>query len=103
MKHLAIEGEDVGRAGPAQLECGIRDRIEHGLNIRRRLADDAQYLACRQLSLERVLSFVEEAHVLDRNHSLVRECLEEADLRGGELPGLWETDGYGADRLIMVH
>ena len=54
----------------------FRDHIQHRLNIRRRAGDDAQYLARRRLLLQRFLEFLEQPHVLDRDHRLVGEGFE---------------------------
>src|SRR6516162_7292705 len=67
---------------------GIRDdRVENRLKIARRLADDAQHLRCRRLLLERLgelararLHLVEQPHVLDRDHRLVGERLQQLHL-----------------------
>ena len=54
------------------------DRVEHRLRVRRRAADDAQHLGRGRLLLQRLLRFVEQARVLDRDHRLVGEGLEQA-------------------------
>src|SRR5262249_46451256 len=65
----------------------FHDCIEHGLHIRRRAADDAQYFGCRGLMLQglsqfciALLDLLEQPHVLDRDDSLVGESFEESDL-----------------------
>src|SRR5262249_41673394 len=64
-----------------------QDRLEHGPDVGRGARDDAQDVRHRGLPFERLgqlaiarLELVEEPHVLDRDHGLVREGLEERDL-----------------------
>ena len=84
---LAVERRDDGGRCRAELQRGRRDRVEHGLHIGRRLADHAQDLARRRLLLERLgeiaiarFELVEQTHVLDRDHRLVGEGLDQRDL-----------------------
>src|SRR5690242_1446352 len=49
------------------------DRVEDRLLLGRRRRDDLEDLAERRLSFERLLRFVEQAHVLDRDDRLIRE------------------------------
>ena len=65
-----------------------RSASKHRLHVGRRAADDAQHLGGRRLPLERLLGLVEQAHVLDRDHRLVGEGLEQRDLLVGERPHL---------------
>ena len=68
---------------PTGRRAGARalgDRVEHRLHVGRRAADDAQDLGRRGLLLERLLGLVEQAHVLDRDHRLVGEGLQQRDL-----------------------
>ena len=78
----------------AQASGALRHGVEHGLDVGRRARDDAQDLACRRLLLQRLgqvavarLQFLEQADVLDRDHRLVGERLEQRHLparrRGG--------------------
>ncbi len=57
-----------------------RDRVEDRLQVALRPADDLQDLGGRGLPLERFLGLVEQARVLDGDHRLVGEGLEERDL-----------------------
>ncbi len=101
--HVAIENVDRRRAGLAK-PCGaLRDRIEHRFHIARRARDNTQDLADRRLLLERLLGLVEQAHVLDRNHRLVGEGLEECELLVGERPHLHASRKDRADRNAFAH
>ena len=61
------------------------DRVEHRLGVGHRAADHAQDLGRRRLLLERLLGLVEQAHVLDRDHRLVGEGLQQLDVVRREL------------------
>ena len=55
-----------------------------------------EHLRGRGLLLERLLGLVEQAHVLDRDHRLVGEGLQQPDLLGGERP--WHAAARARDR-----
>ena len=71
----------------AQQPGALGDGVEHRLHVGRRGADHLQHLGRRGLALERLLGLVEQAHVLDRDHRLVGEGLQQVDLAFGERPG----------------
>ena len=88
-----------------QVNAAPRNRIEHRLYVGRRARDHAQDLGGRRLLLERFakvavarLELVEEAHVLDRDHCLVGEGLDELDLLRCERPHLRPVDRQSPDR-----
>ena len=58
----------------------LGDRVEHRLHVGRATADHVQHLGCRGLLLQRLLGLVEQPHVLDRDHRLVGEGLQQLDL-----------------------
>ena len=58
--------------------------VQHWLNIRRRAGDNAQDFTCRRLLLQRLFEFLEQPHILNRDHRLVGEGFEELDLRRSE-------------------
>src|SRR5437762_1962806 len=68
--------------------CGaLADGIKHRLHVSRRAADDTEHLGGRGLVLQRLaqrsvalLELVEQPHVLDGDHRLVRERFQELDL-----------------------
>ena len=80
MQQLAVEpgGDTVVRT--AQPDGAADDRIEDGLNVRRRAADDLEDVRSRGLLFKRLFRLVEQAHVLDGDHGLVGEGLEQFDL-----------------------
>ena len=78
------------------------NHIEHRLNIGRRAGDDAKNLARRRLLFQRLGEFLEQPHVLDGDHGLVGEGLEERDLFFGERPQLGAPDRDGANRNALA-
>src|SRR5947208_2005347 len=75
------------RVRPQQADGAGQDRVEHGLHIRLRLADDPQDVAGgglrvqrrRQLAVAR-LELREQPHVLDRDDGLTSERFEQRDV-----------------------
>src|SRR5580765_1634665 len=100
--HAAIDG--------AAKAYGVaHDRFEDGLNVRLRTADDAQDIRGGRLTLERLaevsvagLQLPEQTDVLDGNHRLAREGLEQRDLRVGEGAHLRAEHGQVAQRLPLA-
>ena len=66
----------------------LRNRLEHRLHIVGRTGDHLQDVGGRGLPLQRLLRLVEQPHVLDGDHRLVGEGLQQLDLLLGERPDL---------------
>src|SRR5882757_2313228 len=71
----------------AQTSCRSRKSIENLLQIERRAADDLKDFGSRSLLLQRfaeivgaLADFVEQPRILDGDHSLIGECLDERQL-----------------------
>ena len=62
----------------------FRDRVEYRLHVGRRTGDDLQDIGGRGLPLQRFLGLVEQPDVLDRDHGLVGEGLQQLDVVIGE-------------------
>src|SRR5262249_56118255 len=82
---------DQRALGLAQAYRVLRQRLEHGLQVERGLSDHLEQLAGGRLLLERGAELVvtrlqlpEQPDVLERNHRLIGERLEERDLLVGE-------------------
>ena len=87
----------------AAVADGIRgDRVEHRLNVRGRPGDRAEDLGGGSLSLERLLGLIEQAHILDRDHRLVREALDERDLLPAERASVGAPQRDHADRALAL-
>ena len=88
----------------------LDQRIEHRLQIERRAADHLEHVGGRGLLLQRFrevaglrLHLVEQPHVLDRDHGLVGEGLQQLDVMVGEGAGLLSRDHDQADRRSLAH
>src|SRR5260370_21368324 len=84
---VAVAPEYSAKDRVAQSHRVSHDRVEHRLHVGRRLADHAENLARRGLSIERYrevsianFKLAEEPHVLDGDDRLVGERLEQPDL-----------------------
>src|SRR5690242_10004168 len=98
MLELSVKANDEAVDRLTEL-CGTRgDRVERRLDVRRRVADDLEDVCRRRLALERLLGFVEEAHILDRNDRLVGEGLEQLDLPVGKRINVGSPNENRADR-----
>jgi hypothetical protein len=87
-ERIAIHEANHGVVGPAHTSGALGDRGENWLKLSRRAADYPQDLTRRRLLLQRLLRFVEEADILNRNHGLVGEGLQERDLLIHKWPNL---------------
>ena len=103
----SLPDDDVARA--AQPRCAVGDRVEHRLHVGRRAADDAQDLRRRRLLLQRLgdlgvarLQLLEQPHVLDRDHGLVGEGLQQLDLLVGERAHFRSANSDGADGSTLA-
>ena len=109
---LAVEPVECAEKSSAQPHRTFDDRVEDGLHVGLRLTDDTQDLARCGLLLQRLrylrmgvgertillLQLREQPDVLDRNHGLVGEGLEQRDLSLREEMCLGAADVDGADR-----
>src|SRR5512145_1902303 len=96
---VALAQSQYDIVDPANLCRALDDRIEHGLHVRGRAADNAEYLRCCRLMLQRLaqlciafLQFFKQPHVLDGDDRLGCEGLKESDLLIGERTDLLTTD-----------
>src|SRR5262249_8706643 len=73
--------------------------VHDGLKIGRRARDHPQDLGRRRLLLQRLLRLIEQSDVLDRDHRLAGERLEERDLIVGKRHRFGSLDGNGTERV----
>ena len=83
--------------------------VHHRLDVGRRAGDDPQDLGRGRLLLQRLghlavprLELREQPHVLDRDHRLVGERLQQLDLLVGERLDLGPPDGDRADGVTLA-
>jgi hypothetical protein len=96
-QYAAFDSADDDVGCIAQARSALSYGVEHRLDVAGRLADHFENFRCRRLPLQRLLRFVEQAHVFDCDHRLVGEGLEEDKLAFGEGTGLDPKQGDGAD------
>ena len=77
------------------------DRVEDRLHVGRRAADHAQDLARRRQVAVPSLQLVEQPHVLDGDHRLIGEGLEERDLVVGESAGVAAGHRDPPNRIVV--
>ena len=120
LRNIAVEcARNEGRRPFAERSCRGSPRARRTAvsisvcrtesQIERRAADDLQHVGGRGLLLQRLrqiarprLHLVEQAHVLDGDHGLIGEGLEEVDLALGEWASLPTCDHEYADNGIVA-
>ena len=108
-KHLPVANADGAAERAAKFDGGRDQRVENRLQIERRSADDLEHVRSRGLKLQRLgkiararLHLVEQAHVLDRNHRLLRERFDKRDLFVGKRFGVELVDRNGPHELVAL-
>jgi hypothetical protein len=91
----------VGTFRLAQPRSGVDQRIEHGLQIKGRVADDLEHVGGRCLLLQRFAQLVEQASVLDCDDCLACEIRDQFYLFVCEGANLKAIDGDDADQLAL--
>src|SRR5262249_23347928 len=94
---------------PANAHRRLDQRIEHCAQIKSRSADNLEHLRCRGLLLERFrklaracLHLVKQSHVLNRDHRLVCERLDERNLLLRERLDLQAISQNYTEQLIAL-
>jgi hypothetical protein len=89
--------EDHAGPGADQARRVLHQCVEDRPQVERGSGYDLEDLCGRGLLLQCLLGFVEQAHVLDRDHRLVGEGLDETDLPLVEGPDFAAPGGDDAD------
>ena len=96
--------------GATQSNRGLRQRVEHRLQIESRAADDLEHIGGRRLLLQRLvefrragLHFLEQAGILDGDDRLVGERPDQIDVFVGERLDLGTAQHEHADRTSLSH
>jgi len=87
----------------AQPGSRMDERIEHGLQIKGRAADDLEHVGGGGLLLKRFAQFVEKAGILNRDCCLIGEGFDQLDLFFGERPHASALQVKDADRHSFTH
>ncbi|HEX8809782.1 MAG TPA: hypothetical protein VF760_12395, partial [Xanthobacteraceae bacterium] len=95
--HKAEDGYVISAAEPPG---ALDQRVKHRLQIEGRAANDLEHVGRGGLLLKRLAQFAEQARVLNRDDSLIREMLDQLDLPVSERLDLLTIDHNRADQLI---
>src|SRR5262249_17015322 len=82
----SVRTKHRGHVCLTKARCGFDQRIEHGLEMERRAANDLEHVGCGALLLEGLTQLVKKSRVLDGDHSLVGEGFDQGELLIGERP-----------------
>src|SRR5262249_61257365 len=85
----------------AQPRCRLEKRIEHGVQIEGRSADDLEHVGGGGLLLERLAQLVEQTGVFDGDDGLAGEIADKLDLLASERSDLLAVDNNGANQLVF--
>src|SRR5262249_61161769 len=86
----------------AQPGSRLDQRVEHGLQVERRAADDLEHVGSRGLLLQRLAQLVEEARVLDGDNGLARKVRKQIDLLVAERADLLAINGDRAKQILVL-
>src|SRR3954468_22181647 len=86
-----------------ELEPVPRNRLEHRPCVGGRAANHAQDASRSGLVLQGLLGFVEQPHILDGDHRLVRESGDQLYLLVAEWPDFPSIDGDPAHDTAVLH
>ena len=100
-KH-ALAKQQNAELGLADARRIFQHRLEHGLQLASRTADDPEDVGGSGLLLQRFAQLVEQPRVLDGDDGLVGEVADQLDLLVGERPHLLSIDADRADQLILL-
>ena len=103
---VTVHHTELGLADACRV---LQHGLEHRLQLARRTADDLQHLGGRGLLLQRLAQIVgalaqlvEQPGILDGDHGLRGEVLDQLDLLIAERPDLLAIDGDGADQFALL-
>ncbi len=99
---VALALEQPGMIGLAQPRHRLDQRIEHGLQVEGRAADDLEHVGGGGLLLQRLAQLVEQSGILDGDDRLGGEALDQLDLLVGERAHLLPIDDENADQLPFL-
>src|SRR5262249_13669843 len=82
--------------------CILSNSVQDRLNIRRRTGDNTQNFTRGCLLFQRLLEFLEKPHILDGDHGLISESLDQLDLRRCEGTRLGSTCGQRSSKFSLL-
>src|SRR5262245_48225281 len=104
MEHAILLARDRRLVGVAKSRRRFDQRLQHGLQVEGRAADDLEHVGRGGLLLKRFAQLVQQAGVLDRNDGLRREVGDELNLLFREWPDLLAVDADSPhQRTFLEH
>src|SRR5262245_35121342 len=102
MEQLAVVKQQMRKLGRANTAGVNEDRIEYGIEGAGGARDDLQDFRRGGLLCQRLAQLVEQAGILDCNHRLAGEALDQLDLLLRERSNLLAIDANGAHQLVIL-
>ena len=109
-QHVAFAKEQCADVSSTQFSRRAGERIHDSFEIERRPADDLQHVGGRGLLLQRFreiagarLHLVEQPHILDRDHRLVGEGLQQLHVMRDKRSRLDPRRADHADGFVIAH
>ena len=81
---------------------GFDERVEHGLQVEGRAANDLEHIRGRGLLLQQFAQLVEQPRILDGDDGLRGEILHQLDLLVSKREHLLAVNGDRADELVFL-
>ena len=100
--HVSLDQIDGDRFETEQALAGFENGLEDRRRVRDGTADDLQDVGGRGLPLQRLLGFVEQPRVLDRDDRLIAERFGLRDLLGAETVGRVAPTSEQADAVALA-
>ncbi len=100
---VALDAEDHAHPGLAQPRGGADQGVQHGSQVEGGAADRLEHIGGGGLARQRLLRLVEQPRVLDRDHRLVGEGLEQRMFLGRKRPDRESHHGQHADASALPH
>jgi hypothetical protein len=79
-EHITLLTSYTGHISLAEARCRFDQRIENRVEVEGRAADHLEHVGGRSLLLQGFAKLAEQARVLDRDHRLAGETLQQLDL-----------------------
>ncbi|MGC2122413.1 MAG: hypothetical protein WA652_06120, partial [Xanthobacteraceae bacterium] len=109
VEHLAIIEDQIAKIGLTDSGSVLQDRLEYGLQLALRGADDSQHLGGRGLLLQRLseivgalAQFIEQPRVLDGNYRLIGEVVDQRYLLVGKGANFQPIDAKYAFEFVVL-
>src|SRR5262249_16161310 len=98
---LTVRPKDEPLLGCAKPRRVLDQSVENGLKLEGRAADDLEHVGGGGLLLQRFAELVEQPRILDRDHGLVGETLDQLDLLVGERSDLLPKNVDNTNQLAL--